>query len=446
MRVGLVTDCYHPTKNGVTGVVSLLAAGLEARGHRVVLVAPRAPRRGRPARPGRARPSGHERSAGRGTADADGGFRPVDVARPAVPVRPSIELRFAPSSARSFEHLIARERLEVVHTHTEGPLGLAARRAALAHGRPLVHTLHTFYEHYLHYLPAARLTPRLAERLLRRSLRRFLAPYDRVVAPSAAALGQAATLAPTVPAVLVPNGVDGVDGPGPEPSPRRDRSPATGAAAAGDRPPATLLYVGRLAPEKRSVQLFDALAAHLETRDDVRAVLVGGGGSLETLRRRASRPGLQHRIVLPGYLPHAEVLGLYLRATVFLTASLSENHPLTLLEAAAAGLPLAVRRDPNLTPLVSDGITGIEADDDRELARRAVELARDPDRCARLGTAARDTARGYSVDTHVERTERLYRDLLHQRTPPAAPYRTTPAAPYRTTPAASYRTTVRSRR
>jgi 1,2-diacylglycerol 3-alpha-glucosyltransferase len=416
MRVGLVTDCYHPTKNGVTGVVSLLAAGLEARGHRVVLVAPRAPRRERPARPGRARLPGRGRPAGQDTADTDGGFRPVDVARPAVPVRPSIELRFAPSSARSFEHLIARERLDVVHTHTEGPLGVAARRAAVAHGRPLVHTLHTFYEHYLHYLPAARLTPRLAERLLRASLQRFLAPYDRVVAPSVAALRRAVALAPAVPAVLLPNGVDpagGVEGPQPV-------APASGAAAAGGRRPATLLYVGRLAPEKRSVELFDALADHLDTRDDVRAVLVGGGGSLETLRRRADRRGLQQRILMPGYLPHAEVQRLYGRATVFLTASLSENHPLTLLEAAAAGLPLAVRRDPNLAPLVSDGVTGIEAEDDRELVRRALELARDPDRCARLGTAARDTARSYSGDAHVERTERLYRDLLPRPTTAAA--------------------------
>jgi 1,2-diacylglycerol 3-alpha-glucosyltransferase len=423
MRVGLVTDCYHPTKNGVTGVVSLLAAGLEARGHRVVLVAPRAPRRERPPRPGRARPAGRGRPAGPDPADADGGFRPVDVARPAVPVRPSIELRFAPSTARSFEHLIARERLDVVHTHTEGPIGLAARRAALAHGRPLVHTLHTFYEHYLHYLPAARLTPRLAERLLRGGLQRFLAPYDRVLAPSAAALRRAAALAPAVPTVLLPNGVDpagGVDGPPPAAPPSPAVTPASGAAAAGGRAPATLLYVGRLAAEKRSVQLFDALADHLDTRDDVRAVLVGGGGSLETLRRRAGRRGLQQRIDLPGYLPHAEVQRLYGRATVFLTASLSENHPLTLLEAAAAGLPLAVRRDPNLTPLVSDGVTGIEAEDDRELVRRAVELARDPDRCARLGTAARDTARGYSVDAHVERTERLYRDLLPRSTTAAA--------------------------
>jgi 1,2-diacylglycerol 3-alpha-glucosyltransferase len=387
MRIGLVTDCYHPTKNGVTGVVSLLATGLEARGHEVVLVAPRAPRRARP--------------TGSAAAPADRGFRPVDVARPALPVRPSIELRLALGSPRSFERLLARERLDVVHTHTEGPLGLAARRAALARGRPLVHTLHTFYDHYLHYLPAARLAPRPAGWLLRRSLQRFLAPYDRVVAPSPAALAHVAALAPAVPAVLVPNGVpaERSERPGPDANP-------------------TLLYVGRLAPEKRSVQLFDALADHLvdRSRADVRAVLVGGGRSLPHLRRRAARLGLQDRIGLPGYLPHAEVLRLYGRSSVFLTASLSENHPLTLLEAAAAGLPLAVRRDPNLATLARDGLTGIVADDDRELVRRVVDLVHDPDRCDRLGRAARAAARGFSATAHVERTEELYRDVLDRRT------------------------------
>jgi 1,2-diacylglycerol 3-alpha-glucosyltransferase len=376
MTIGLVSDCYHPTRNGVTGMVARLAVGLEARGHRVVLVVPRGP--GPPAT----------------NAAAAEGLRPADVERRSLPVVPSIGLRLAPATSRGLARLLRREHVDLLHTHTEGPLGIAARNGAAVAGIPAVHTLHTFYRHYLHYLGPTTFAPRLSRRLLQGALAWFLAPYDRVIAPSPAAVEHAAEVAPHIPAVLIPNGVGRAAGP-------------------GDRPaPPALLCVGRIAREKRSALLFEALARHLAPRDDLRAIMVGGGGLLADLRREAGRRGLQGRILLPGYLPHPHVLALYRSASVFVSASLSENHPLSWLEAAAAGLPLAVRRDPNLRELAVDGVTGIVADRDDELVERAIRLLDDPDRRAELGAAARRRARRFSTQAHVQGTEQLYRQLL----------------------------------
>jgi 1,2-diacylglycerol 3-alpha-glucosyltransferase len=385
LRIGLVSDCYHPTKNGVTTVVSGLAAGLEARGHRVVLVAPAA-----------TAPVG-----GRGDREATAdGFRPADVRRRSVPLVPSVELRIAPASARSLTRLVEREELDLLHTHTEGTLGCAARKAARLTGTPLVHTLHTFYRHYLHYPPLRPLGPRVAAGIVQRWMARFLLPYDRVIAPSAAAAEEVRALLSSKPTVHIPNGVGGL-----ATSTRDLFQPST-----RDRP--TLLYVGRIAPEKRSRELFTCLADRLASRSDLQAVLVGGGSLLPQLRRDALQLGLEHRLFLPGYLRHPEVLAHYRQASLFLTASRSENHPLTLLEAAAAGLPLAVRRDANLGALARDGVTGIEADDDEDLVRRAIELVDDPDRLDALGSAARRMARSCSLDVHVDRTEQLYLEVL----------------------------------
>jgi 1,2-diacylglycerol 3-alpha-glucosyltransferase len=385
MRIGLVSDCYHPTKNGVTAVVSGLAAGLDARGHHVVLVAPA--------------PPGPADGRGQLEAIADG-FRPADVRRSCVPLVPSVELRVAPASARSLSRLVVRERLDVLHTHTEATLGCAARKAARLTGTPLVHTLHTFYRHYLHYPPLRHLGPRLAARIVQRWMARFLLPYDRVIAPSAAAAEEVRALLPSKPTVHIPNGVGGLATP--------TRVPLR--SSARDRP--TLLYVGRIATEKRSRELFACLADQLASRPDLRAVLVGGGSLLPELRQRVLELGLERRLFLPGYLRHPEVLADYRQASLFLTASRSENHPVTLLEAAAAGLPLAVRRDANLGWLARDGVTGIEADDDEDLVRRAIELVDDPDRLDELGSAARRMACSFSLDVHVDRTEQLYLEVL----------------------------------
>lgn len=387
MRVGLVTDCYHPTMNGVTGVVALLTTGLQQRGHHVTLVAPRGP-----GRPGEA--------AARGQAD---GYPPATVERWSLPALPSIRLRVAPASAHSMQHLIRQHGLELLHTHTEGTLGLAARNAALAAGIPVVHTLHTFYRHYLHYAPLAAAAPHRSEHILQRWLGWFLGPYDRVVAPSPAAADHVADVAPGVHTVSIPNGL------GPAPA-----GPAAGPRPAHDEAEDArlLLCVGRIAPEKRSRELTEALSRQLAGRADVRAMLVGGGPLLDDLRGEVAAAGLQDRIMLPGYLPHREVLALYRRASVLVSASLSENHPLTLLEAAAAGLPLAVRRHPYLGGLGIDAEAAIVADDDTELVGRAVALLDDPAQQVRLGASARRTLSRFTAATHLDRTERLYGGLL----------------------------------
>jgi 1,2-diacylglycerol 3-alpha-glucosyltransferase len=244
---------------------------------------------------------------------------------------------------------------------------------------------------------------------VQRWMARFLLPYDRVIAPSAAAAEEVRALVPSKPAVPIPNGVS------------RSGPSAPGSALPPPRDVPTLLYVGRISQEKRSRELFACLADELASRPDLRAILIGGGSLLPELRRRAIDLGLQRRLLLPGYLRHPEVLDHYRDASLFLTASRSENHPLTLLEAAAFGLPLAVRRDANLGALAREGVTGIEADDDEGLVRRAIEVVDDPGRCAALGSAARRMSRSFGLDVHVERTERLYLELLARRAARPAP-------------------------
>jgi 1,2-diacylglycerol 3-alpha-glucosyltransferase len=393
MRVGLISDCYHPTPNGVTGVVASLAAGLEARGHHVVLVAPRWP----------------------GDVRADV-VRPADHTPRSFPLLPAIALRLAPATAGSIERVARRERLDLLHTHTEGPLGLAARHAAGQLGIPALHTLHTFYRHYLHYLPTARFAPELTARSVRRTLRWFLRPYDRVVAPSAAARAHVAALAPEVPTALLPNGVD-LDVPAPDDQERAAIERLL-APIGGPGPAPLLLSVGRVAPEKRAGELVAAFADRLPRHPTARALLVGGGSLLPALRREVATRGLQDRIALPGILPHRLVLGLLRRTSVYVTASLSENHPLTLLEAAAAGVPLAVRGDADLASLAVEGASAVVADGDDDLVGRALTLIEDGPRRVTLGVGARELARRCSTDVHLDRTEALYREVaaLGQRT------------------------------
>lgn len=390
MRIALVSDCYHPTKNGVTGVVDTLAQGLRRRGHEVTLIVPRPPR-------------------ATATGDREGGATTAatpDVEVASLPLFPRVEIRFAPCSARRLTALFRERHIEVVHTHTEGPLGVAARDAARQLGLPAVHTLHTLYDHYLHYLPPARLAPRVATRTLTALLSRFLRPYDRVIAPSDRVHDHLRTMTPATTTELVPNGVPTAPTPDPGVGVVLRRQLGLPEAAR------IVLYVGRVAEEKRSRQLVDALEEHLGATENTVALLVGGGGELRRVRARTRRHGFEDRIRLPGYLPHNDVLTLYRQAAVFVTASVSENHPLTLLEAAQAGLPLAVRDDAGLGSVAVDGVNAVTAPNDGALVCRTLRLMDDASALARLGTASRHLVRAYSDSANVRATEQVYLEVV----------------------------------
>jgi glycosyltransferase involved in cell wall biosynthesis len=106
-----------------------------------------------------------------------------------------------------------------------------------------------------------------------------------------------------------------------------------------------LLSVGRFSPVKQYETVIDALAAPvLARRADLKVELLGGVHSdsdaryLESLRARARRHGLDHRVCFVEGLPHAEIVPSYQRSTLFATASVTGSLDKVVLEAAACGL------------------------------------------------------------------------------------------------------------
>jgi glycosyltransferase involved in cell wall biosynthesis len=66
-------------------------------------------------------------------------------------------------------------------------------------------------------------------------------------------------------------------------------------------------------------------------------------------------------------------------ADVFVTASVSEVHPLVIMEAFAAGLPAIGVHSPGVGDIVEDGVTGfLTSEDAGAFAARITEIATDP--------------------------------------------------------------------
>ncbi len=95
--------------------------------------------------------------------------------------------------------------------------------------------------------------------------------------------------------------------------------------------------VAMLRPEKRLDRLIDAFARLRDTT--ARLVIVGDGPERTGLAAQARALGLAERVLLPGAT--SDTPGCYAGFDVFALSSDTEQMPLSLLEAMAAGLPVA---------------------------------------------------------------------------------------------------------
>jgi 1,2-diacylglycerol 3-alpha-glucosyltransferase len=380
VNVGLFTDCYLPTKNGVVTSIVQLKEGLERRGHRAIIVTVHMPH-----------------------------FEKADktVYRfPSLPFIPSIEVRLGLVNNRSLNSIIQEEQIEIVHTHTEFSLGWAAKRAARKRGLPLIHTAHTMYEAYRHYLFFGKL---LSPGMVRGLLQAFLAGYDTLVCPSIKAQDYFKSFVPHIHTTVIGNGVSKSRFcPGPLTREEKDGKRKRYGIRSSDR---VIIYVGRMAKEKRVEQLLDALTPLLRQHPQYKALFVGRGPAYERLSQAAKRRGLFEQVIFTGYVEWEQMHKLYSIADVFVTASLSEVHPMTLIEASLSGLPIIARRDDGYVNLVRDDYNGYLTDTDQELAERLSEILSNESRLMEFSRNGLTLSDESNAETHVQKIEALYQQV-----------------------------------
>lgn len=178
-----------------------------------------------------------------------------------------------------------------------------------------------------------------------------------------------------------------------------------------------VLFVGSLTPIKGVDVLLDALGAFSAAGDEGGRpvlVVVGEGPDRAALAEQAVRLGLADRVRFLGFVPEADKRALMAAADVLAMPSRSEAFPLTLLEAAQAGLPAVASRIPVLEALVGEGTTGLLAppEDPAALAEALGRLLRDADLRGRLGAGARAWAAGFTWEAVAAQTEEALRSVV----------------------------------
>jgi glycogen(starch) synthase len=125
-----------------------------------------------------------------------------------------------------------------------------------------------------------------------------------------------------------------------------------------------ILFVGRLAPEKRPDLVLD-VAEELRVRrgrSDLWFWVVGDGRLRSQLEQRRQDRGLEKAVHFWGKVPFDRVPDYYACADLVLLPSLADSFPLTALEAQAAGRTVLAARVGGIPEMVRHGETGIIID------------------------------------------------------------------------------------
>ena len=176
----------------------------------------------------------------------------------------------------------------------------------------------------------------------------------------------------------------------------------------------TILYVGRLVPEKGQAVLLEAVARLREEGREVRVKLAGEGELRPHLEGCCRELGIADCVTFLGPVSQERIRDLYGEAAIFCLPSFAEGVPVVLMEAMAMGLPVVTTRIAGIPELVEDGAGGVVVAPGRadELARRIAALLDDPGKRHELGAAGREKvlaefdAEGSAAQLHDLFTER----------------------------------------
>ena len=288
--------------------------------------------------------------------------------------------------------VLRRLQPDIVHTHM-AKAGVLGRLAAILSRVPI--RVHTYHGHLLHgyFSPIVTRLVTLTERMLGRFTDWHLVvgsqTRDDLCAADVVDESRSTVIVPAAPLI----------------EPRNKYEACRQLGVPSNRP--LVGFVGRLTAIKRPDR-FLALAA---TRTDAHFVFVGDGPLRDAVANQARA---LPNVTLVGWQEDLSVV--YGALDVVVLTSDNEGIPLSLLEAASAGVAIVSLDVGGVGEIISDRTTGALVTDEAQLASRLAELLDQPTLRSELAHAAqRDVRSRFTVEHYLAAHTAVYRRLVRGR-------------------------------
>jgi 1,2-diacylglycerol 3-alpha-glucosyltransferase len=382
LRIGLFTDTYAPQVNGVSISLQMISEGLKNRGHQVTIFAPKFP--------------GYEDDQS-------------NVMRlPSLKYLNNPPLYAAVLGTPRSTWTLTRKHFDVLHAHSPLSVGLLAYLTASTKRLPLIYTYHTSITDYTHYIKFIGGTG-----VVKYGARWFSANStnlgDQVVVPSPKFYRLLQEQKVKKPIHLIPNGIElnqfktaknvGV---------LRNKLKV-------DKEAPILLTVGRMDPEKRLDFIVDAFVKISEQIKNAQLVFAGDGSARKSLEEKVSKLDVKNNIHFLGMVNRAELPDIFQDANIFLSASTTEVHPISSIEAIASGLPMLAVQDEAFEGMIENDKNGYMVALNLDVyTETLINMLKNTEKLKLFGKHSQHLSEKYSIEGQVKALEKLYTEAILQ--------------------------------
>lgn len=339
MKIGMFTDSYFPQVSGVSTSIHTLKEELEAEGHEVIIFT---------------------------TTDPKADETEKNIIRlTSIPFLSFKDRRVAVKGMNKALKEAKKQKIDIVHTHTEFSLGLTGKFVGYMLKIPTVHTYHTMYEKYLHYIAKGKVVkPRavkIASRYFCNSTMGVIAPSEQMKEKLASYnIYKEIRVIPT--GVKIPERIVGIK------SRKREDLGILDSEL-------VLLSLSRLSSEKNLDKLVHAFPEVVEAYPSAKLVFVGDGPMRHDLETLVSEMNLTPNVIFVGEVRNEDVSEYYQMADIYINASESETQGLTYLESIVNGCPVIAKRNDYLSGLITEASLGMLFEEDDKIGKTIIAYA-----------------------------------------------------------------------
>lgn len=389
MRVSIFTDSFLPFTSGVTFSVLNQATELAKRGHEISIFRPK------PSRKAKA------------NVEIPDGVQiynvPFGIPVPRVP-----QLRLTLPSIVSSLFRLRKINPDIVHLNTEWGCGWEGLIASSLLRKPTVGTFHTFFADPGYLKSFGLPSFNFLQAIMWRYSVFFFNTCRTVTSPSNAVKQSLLDHGIKSDPIIIPNGIPKLQ-PIDWKAVKRDRSKMQIHGP-------SFVYVGRISPEKSIDVVLKAFAIVLRKRRRAKLIIIGDGPSLSAMKSLAQDLGLRTAVEFLGHVDHDELIEnrVPLLGDMFVTASKTENQPMSILEAMSFGLPVVGADAKGMPELIQHEHNGMlfEADNHEQMAKRMLRMSYKTKMCRRMGRNAMISAAGYQMPSIADQLENLYEQTI----------------------------------
>ncbi len=413
MKIAITSDIYYPMTNGVAVFAHNLALGLAKNGHKVMVICP-------------------SFTGKKHRVTKDGvttvylkslrfPFYPDQINK--VPENKEIfgkklprlvykhGIWYAPYPYPEVKKALKKFKPDVIHNQTAETIAIAVTSYAHRYDVPLVATGHAYPDNITGQFKALKPIKKPLDAVLRSYMASFLKHSEYATMPTEMAINDLVPKNRKHFKVTVEALSNGVDLSAFKPGKASDAIYKK-YGIPKNRP--TVLYVGRVDPEKSISNVVKAFSKVLKDVPRAMMVVVGDGTDRQNLVDLAKELGISDSVLFLGKVMPPDLMEVYKVGTLFVTASETETQGIVLIEAAATGLPIVAVDGGAVKEVCQNNINGAlcKPGDISAIAKGMKKILESGEIQQKYSKNSLEIAKTHDLNNTLKRFEEIYKEAI----------------------------------